>query len=60
MAGLSLIDSPTLTVLAQQNAAPTNVNFNTQQNHGGSVFAHFFIADISLHPHPADWPLPFA
>jgi len=39
---------------------PTNVNFNTQQNHGGSVFAHFFIADISLHPHPADWPLPFA
>jgi uncharacterized protein (TIGR03437 family) len=45
MAGLTLFDSMSLTVIAQQNAAnsnylfPTNVNFNTQANQGGSVFS---------------------
>ncbi len=47
MAGLSLFDTETLAVLAQQNAAnapfvfPTTgaTNFNTQQNQGGSVFS---------------------
>ena len=45
MAGLTLFDAASLGVLAQQNAAnstylfPTNVNFNTQANQGGSVFA---------------------
>ncbi len=45
MAGLSLFDTQTLAVLAQQNAAnslypfPQNANFNTQQNQGGSVFS---------------------
>jgi uncharacterized protein (TIGR03437 family) len=45
MAGLTLFDSMTLAVIAQQNASnstylfPANVNFNTQQNQGGSVFA---------------------
>lgn len=44
MAGLTLLDSKTLTVLAQQNAAnanypfPTGTNFNLQQNQGGSIF----------------------
>jgi uncharacterized protein (TIGR03437 family) len=44
MAGLSLLDSATLTVLAQQNAANApypfaqGTNFNLQQNQGGSVF----------------------
>jgi len=45
MAGLTLFDTMTLAVVAQQNASnstylfPANVNFNTQQNQGGSVFA---------------------
>lgn len=52
MAGLTLFDTQTLAVLAQQNAsnapfyfpggnnANANTNqFNTQQNHGGSVFS---------------------
>jgi len=45
MAGLSLFDTETLAILAQQNAANSmhpfegNVNFNTQQNQGGSVFS---------------------
>ena len=45
MAGLTLFDARSLAVLAQQNAAnstylfPANVNFNTQANQGGSVFA---------------------
>ncbi len=45
MAGLTLIDAESLTVLAQQNAAnapynfPPGTNFNLQQNQGGSVFA---------------------
>src|SRR6185295_4176918 len=45
MAGLTLFDTATLSVIAQQNAAnstylfPANVNFNTQANQGGSVFA---------------------
>jgi uncharacterized protein (TIGR03437 family) len=47
MAGLTLFETATLTVLAQQNAAnapfswPTGAagNFNTQQNQGGSVFS---------------------
>ena len=45
MAGLTLFDTDTLEVLAQQNLAnapyviPTNTNFNTQQNQGGSVFS---------------------
>ncbi len=44
MAGLSLFDLQTLEVLAQQNLAnapypiPSNTNFNTQANQGGSVF----------------------
>ena len=44
MAGLSLLESNSLNVLAQQNAAnasypfPTGANFNLQQNQGGSVF----------------------
>ena len=47
MAGLTLFETATLTVLAQQNAAnapfsfPSSnaTNFNTQQNQGGSVFS---------------------
>jgi len=47
MSGLTLFDTETLAVLAQQNAAnspftfPTTAaaNFNTQQNQGGSAFA---------------------
>lgn len=45
MAGLSLFDTDTLAILAQQNAANSayafaaNVNFNTQQNQGGSLFS---------------------
>src|SRR5713101_5889043 len=47
MAGLTLFETDTLTVLAQQNAAnapfsfPNGAagNFNTQQNQGGSVFS---------------------
>lgn len=45
MAGLSLFDAATLAIDAQQNAAnsmypfPNNVNFNTQNNQGGSVFS---------------------
>jgi uncharacterized protein (TIGR03437 family) len=47
MAGLTLFDTSTLAVLAQQNAANAPFsfpggnanNFNTQQNQGGSVFA---------------------
>lgn len=45
MAGLSLFDTETLAILAQQNTAnslypfPGGTNFNTQQNQGGSVFA---------------------
>jgi uncharacterized protein (TIGR03437 family) len=45
MAGLTLFDTMTLNVIAQQNASnsiylfPTNVNFNTQQNQGGSAFS---------------------
>ena len=44
MAGLSLFDLQTLEVIAQQNLAnapypiPSNTNFNTQANQGGSVF----------------------
>lgn len=44
MAGLTLFDTASLTVLAQQNLAnatyeiPTNSNFNTQANQGGSIF----------------------
>ncbi len=44
MAGLSLFDLQTLEVLGQQNLAnapypiPSNTNFNTQVNQGGSVF----------------------
>jgi uncharacterized protein (TIGR03437 family) len=45
MAGLSLFDTETLAIVAQQNAAnamfpfANNVNFNTQQNQGGSIFS---------------------
>ncbi|MCL5743668.1 MAG: hypothetical protein M1541_07045, partial [Acidobacteria bacterium] len=45
MAGLSLFDTATLAIVAQQNSAnsiypfPQNVNFNLQQNQGGSIFA---------------------
>ena len=45
MSGLSLFDTRTLEVLAQQNAAnapypiAVGTNFNTQQNQGGSVFS---------------------
>src|SRR6185295_3370714 len=45
MAGLSLFDTETLAIIAQQNAANSaygfaaNVNFNTQANQGGSVFS---------------------
>ncbi len=45
MAGLTLFDRSTLNVVAQENAAnslypfPSNVNFNTRSNQGGSVFA---------------------
>src|SRR5205814_6592353 len=47
MAGLTLFETSTLTVLAQQNAANAPFsfpggnanNFNTQQNQGGSVFS---------------------
>ena len=45
MTGLTLFDTDTLEVLAQQNVAnspfpyATGVNFNLQQNQGGSVFA---------------------
>lgn len=45
MSGLSLFDSASLAIVAQQNAAnseypfPQNVNFNLQANQGGSVFA---------------------
>ncbi|MFB3825989.1 MAG: beta-propeller fold lactonase family protein [Bryobacteraceae bacterium] len=45
MAGLSMFETETLAILAQQNAANSlypfanNVNFNTQANQGGSVFA---------------------
>src|SRR6185436_4674644 len=47
MAGLTLFETDTLAVLAQQNAANAPFsfpagnanNFNTQQNQGGSVFA---------------------
>ena len=45
MAGLTLFESSTLQVLAQQNLAnspyliPTNTNFNTQTLQGGSVFS---------------------
>ncbi len=44
MAGLTLFESESLSVLAQQNAAnapypfPQGTNFNLQQNQGGSVF----------------------
>ena len=45
MAGLSMFETATLAVMAQQNSAnsaypfPTTANFNTQSNQGGSVFA---------------------
>lgn len=45
MAGLSLFETATLAIVAQQNTAnsmypfASNANFNTQQNQGGSVFA---------------------
>lgn len=45
MAGLTLFETETLTVLGQQNLAnapypiAANTNFNTQQNQGGSVFS---------------------
>jgi uncharacterized protein (TIGR03437 family) len=45
MAGLSLFETDTLAIVAQQNTAnslypfASNANFNTQQNQGGSVFA---------------------
>ncbi len=45
MAGYSLIDTATLTILAQENVAnspfafPTGTNFNAQVNQGGSVFS---------------------
>ena len=45
MAGLSLFETETLTILAQQNAANSpypfanGTNFNTQQNQGGSAFS---------------------
>ena len=45
MAGYSLIDTATLTILAQENVAnapfafPANTNFNAQANQGGSVFS---------------------
>lgn len=45
MAGLSLFDTASLEILAQQNLAnapypiPTGTNFNLQQNQGGSAFA---------------------
>jgi len=44
MAGLTLFETETLTVLAQQNASnapypfPAGTNFNVQQNQGGSIF----------------------
>jgi len=46
MAGLTLFDLQTLEVMAQQNLAnapypiPSNTNFNTQVNQGGSVFTN--------------------
>ena len=45
MAGLNLFETETLTVLGQQNLAnapypiAANINFNVQQNQGGSVFS---------------------
>jgi uncharacterized protein (TIGR03437 family) len=45
MAGLTLVDARTLEVLAQQNLAnasypvPNGINFNLEQNQGGSVFS---------------------
>ncbi len=45
MAGLTLFDAETLEILAQQNLAnapypvPNGVNFNLEQNQGGSVFS---------------------
>ncbi len=45
MVGLTLFETETLQILAQQNAAnapypfPNGANFNTQQNQGGSVFS---------------------
>ena len=45
MAGLSLFETETLSILGQQNLAnapypiAANVNFNTQQNQGGSTFS---------------------
>ena len=45
MAGLTLFDSATLSILAQQNVANSpfpyalNTNFNIEQNQGGSVFS---------------------
>ncbi len=45
MAGLTLFETDTLTILGQQNLAnapypiANNVNFNLQQNQGGSVFS---------------------
>ena len=45
MAGLSLFDTQTLQIIAQQNTANSpypfqpGTNFNTQQNQGGSVFS---------------------
>ncbi|MBI3210339.1 MAG: beta-propeller fold lactonase family protein [Candidatus Solibacter usitatus] len=45
MSGLTLFDTSTLEVLAQQNLAnapypiPANTNFNTVQNQGGSIFS---------------------
>ena len=67
MAGLTLFDTMTLAVIAQQNASnstylfPANVNFNTQQNQGGSVFSPdggvlytaFNIAPVQTPPAPA-------
>jgi uncharacterized protein (TIGR03437 family) len=45
MAGLTMFETGTLAIMAQQNAAnasyafPTTANFNTASNQGGSVFA---------------------
>ena len=45
MAGYSLIDTATLTILAQENVAnspfafPAGTNFNAQANQGGSIFS---------------------
>ena len=53
MAGLTLFDTATLTVIAQQNAAnstylfPVNVNFNTQTNQGGSTEQSQLIAELT-------------